>query len=57
MIQEHFDMTFAEKLNLITQVFLKIVGNFWWVLVPMVIAGIIIHRQETAGKGMNPRIH
>jgi len=55
MIQEHFDMTIADKLSLIAQVFLKIAGNFWWVLLLMIVLGIIVHRQETAGKGINPR--
>lgn len=55
MIQEHFDMTLTDKLSLIGQVFLKLAVNFWPVIVLFVIAGVIIHRQENAGKGINPR--
>jgi hypothetical protein len=55
MIQEHFDMSIPEKLSLIVQVFLKIAGNFWWVLLLLVVLGIIIRKQESAGKGINPR--
>jgi hypothetical protein len=55
MIQEHFDMTLADKLSLIAQVLAKVAYNFWPAIVFAVIAGIIIHRQENAGKGINPR--
>jgi len=55
MIQEHFDMSLADKLSLICQVFGKIAYNFWPVIVLAAVAGVIIHKQESAGKGINPR--
>lgn len=51
IIAEHFDMTLAEKAELMGQVFAKIATNFWPIIIPAIIAGIIIHRQETAARG------
>jgi hypothetical protein len=47
MIQEHFDMSLADKLTLIAQVFAKIAYNFWPVIVLAIIAGIVLHYQES----------
>jgi len=46
-IVEHFDMTFAEKITLIGQVFGKIAVNFWPMIVLGVIVAVVLHKQET----------
>ena len=55
MIQEHFDMTLADKLTLVSQVLGKVAVNFWPAIVLAVIAGCLIHKQETAGRGYKRR--
>jgi len=51
MIVEHYDMSFSDKLELITQV----VSNFGYrwaiVLLFIIIVSWLAHKQEKAGKG------
>jgi hypothetical protein len=50
MIQDPLTMTALEKLVLIGEVFLKIAGNFWWVILLGIISAIIIHTQESTSR-------
>lgn len=55
MIQEHFDMTIADKLDLVGQVLAKIGWNFLPFMVVCVVIGYICYKQETAGRGFKRR--
>ena len=47
MINDPLLMTATDKLFLVGEVFLKIALNFWWVLLLVVGAAIVVRLQET----------